>query len=129
MMNRVDNFEDAKTVIKNAPDCEYFKFRIKVTRFKAILVGGIAAVLAAVIGIVSNNLIKGIIIFICNEIIVFPFAVLPYIILKKATKYARDDDYLNKKFDEQELIDIANEHIDQVNEYEMKKDEPSEWGY
>ena len=128
MMNKVDNVEDAKTVIKNAPDCEYFKYRVKVNILRALVFVVIAAVLAAIFGIVSNSLIKGIIIFICNEIIVFP-AVLPYIILKKATKYARDDDYLNKKFDEQELIDMANEHIDQVNEYEMKKDEPSEWGY
>ena len=47
--------------------------------------------------------------------------------MKKAKKLSKDDNYLNT-FSEQELIKMANDHIDDVNEYEENKDKPSEWG-
>lgn len=126
MMNKVDNFEDAKIVIKNAPESEFFKHRVRMTKLRALFAGVVAAAGATIVGLVSNNPVLGMVVFPLNEMVLLP-SIYPYLILKKAKKLSKDDNYLNT-FSEQELIKMANDHIDDVNEYEENKDKPSEWG-
>ena len=126
MMNKVDNFEDAKIVLKNAPESEFFKYRVRATKLRALFAAVIAAGAAAIVGIVTNNPILGIALFPLNEGVLLP-SLFPYIALRKAKKLAQDENYLNT-LDEQLVIDTANKHIEQANDYEERKNKPSELG-
>lgn len=124
MTEKVDNFEDAKIVIKNAPKSDFFKHRLKVTKLRGLFSTAISAVAAATVGLISGNPALGMILFPLNQLVLMP-AFFPYIALKYSQKLAKNDDYLNS-LDEKKVIDIANGHIEQSNEYEEKEKEKYE---
>lgn len=124
MNEKVDNFEDAKIVIKNAPESNYFKHRLKVTKLRGLFSTAISAVAATTAGLISGNPALGMIIFPLSQMVLMP-AFFPYIALKNSQKLAKNDDYLNS-LDEKKVIDIANGHIEQSNEYEEKEKEKHE---
>lgn len=119
MSKKIDNFEDAKIVLKNTSKSDFFKHRLRVNKLRGLFATVISAAAAATVGLVSGNPVLGMILFPLNEIVIAP-VFFPYFLLKKSAKLSQDEEYLNS-LGENKVIDIANRQIEASEEYEKNK--------
>lgn len=121
MKEKVDNYIEARYVIMDGVDSKFYKNRLKITRLRALFAATVAAAAAAAIGIFGNNPMLTIGALPVAECLVMPL-IAPYIINSTVRRQVHNESYFNDKSAE-EIINIANEHIREENEFEEKQQE------
>ena len=118
MITKPQNYEEAKTIIQDSVNHPYNKKFAKSLIRRAILnvLGGLA--FGAIIGWATGSSL-GFLCFLPCVILVLVLSVVPIIM-----HYHMNRDILSgrifQKKSRQEIIDLAGNYVDQINEYEMK---------
>ena len=117
-MKKIDDYVEAKRVIKEGVDGDLYKNRLKVSKLRALLVSTLGVAAAAAIGYASGEPLVSIGVLPLTEGLVAPL-IVPYFIHKSVRKKVKDGSYFDQ-FSESKVIDIANNHLEEEEEY-LKK--------
>lgn len=120
-MKKVDDYVEAKLVIIDGVDSKYYKNMLRVSRLRALFAATIGAAAAAAVGIISGDPILSVGAFPIAESLAMPLMV-PYFINSSVRRKVLNGSYFDDK-SEREIISIANEHINEVNQFEEKNSE------
>ena len=119
MIKRPRTFEEAKVVIQNSYNDDYHNRKLRNMKLRAAFVGAIGMGAAIALGASAGAPAAGLYFAPAVALIDSPF--LAVIFSHKSTmKKVENGEYFKGK-SEQEIIQIAQEYADEVNEYEAKK--------
>ena len=117
-MKKIDDYVEAKRVIKEGVDGDLYKNRLKASKLRALLVSTLGVAAAAAIGYASGEPLVSIGVLPLTEGLVAPL-IVPYFIHKSVRKKVKDGSYFDQ-FSESKVIDIANNHLQELEEYNKK---------
>ena len=116
MINKTDNYIEAKRIIKNSINDEYEKSFMKAQRNRTLLLSGFCAAFAATLGIATGSVLAA--------VAAIPFStfgiicsIVPIILHKKNNKNIENGEFFRDK-SHKEVIDIANRYADTYNKFE-----------
>lgn len=119
MLEKTQNYEEAKKIIVDAMETDYEKNELKKSRLCALLVMGIGVSAAIGMGIVNQDPVIAMVSFPPALMVVYPFT-FPYKLRKKTIEMIHNGEYFKDK-SEEKIIDIANSFVDEYNDYEEKQ--------
>ena len=114
-MKKIDDYVEAKRVIKEGVDGDLYKNRLKVSKLRALLVATLGVAAAAAIGYASGEPLVAIGVLPLSEGLVAPL-IVPYFIHKSVRKKVKNGSYFDE-LSESKVIDIANNHLEEEEEY------------
>lgn len=117
-MKKVDDYVEAKRVIIEGVDSNLYTKRLNVSKLRALLVSTLGVAAAAAIGYASGEPLVAIGVLPLTEGLVAPL-IVPYFIHKSVRKKVKDGSYFDQ-FSESKVIDIANNHLQELEEYNEK---------
>lgn len=119
MLEKTQNYEEAKKIIVDDMETDYEKNQLKKSRLCALLVMGIGVSAAIGMGIVNQDPVIAMVSFPPALMVVYPFT-FPYKLRKKTFEMIHNGEYFIDK-SEEKIIDIANSFVDEYNDYEEKQ--------
>lgn len=119
-MKKVDDYTEAKLVIMDGVDSKYYKKRLGVARLRALLVATIGAAAATALGFIVGDPVVAVGALPVAEGLMAPL-MAPYFISSSARRQVKNGTYFDKK-SQSEVIDIANKHLREEEEYNKKQE-------
>lgn len=119
MLEKVNKYEEAKKVLKASTYSDYYQHMIKVQKLRAGFIATIGAAVGLVTGLITKSPTIGIGLAACGGILSLT-SLLPVLGLKITQKDIRNGNYFLGK-SEYEIIDTANQFIDESNKYDNKR--------
>lgn len=120
MLNKTNNYEEAKIILQNSINDDNFKNKIKIARLRALFATGIATVAATAVGITSGDYTLGIAAFPTIEGLLLP-VLIPYILLSTTKRRIKHGSYFEDN-SMGKIISTANKYVDEYNEFEQKNE-------
>ena len=119
MLNKPENFQEARKIIENAVDDDLQTKRMKNAKLRSMFIfgAGIAAAIGA--GVITQDPTIGALSVPSSVIITAPFT-LKYFLMKYTKDRIKNGDYFREN-DPDKIMDAARDYVDEYNKYEEKQ--------
>lgn len=120
MLKKTRDYEEAKMILQNAVDDDYYKSKMKPARLRALFVTGLATVAATTVGLATGDATFGVLTFPSVHALLMPL-VVPYLALASTKRKIKSGSY----FEDNSIgtvINNANDYVFEYNEYEQQKE-------